>query len=190
MLKNNFFNFFIFFLFISCQPIEKINEIVFDYTQFTKISLSANLKEVNNFYKPKYSDNYIDYMLDQSPISRLEQWLDKNIAISGNENLLEINIINASLKKSEIINNEIKKYKEPKLFLFEISYFVEFILYNDTNSILASTIVEVNRTKSTGKYISIQEKENIIDYLIFQCLKDFSTKSEEFLKIHLKNYII
>ena len=79
-------------------------------------------------------------------------------------------LLNSSLKKSEIKNNELNKYKEKTIFLFEINYLVEFILYDNNNSILSQcTIVEANRSTTSGKYISIQESEKIIDYLIFQC---------------------
>jgi hypothetical protein len=190
MLINNFFKFIIILFIFSCQPIEKIDGVFFDYSQLAKLSFTANDKKVNNLYESKYDDNYIDYTLDIPPYIYLEKWINNNIVIFGNENYLEINVIDSSLKKSEIINNEVKKYKEKIIFLYEISYLVEFVLYDDNKSILASTIVEVSRTTTSGKYISIQESEKIIDYLIFQCLKDFSDKADELLKIHLKNFMI
>lgn len=190
MFRIFFFASIILFFIFSCQPAEKINDIVFDYSQFTKLSFFANTKKINTLYESKYGDNYIDNTLDKPPSFRIEEWLNKNIDFIGNENFLEINIIDSSLKKSEIANHEKKKYKEKTILLFEASYLVEFILYDDNSSILASTIVEASRTITSGKYISIQESENIIDYLIFLCLKDFSSKAEELLKIHLKNFII
>tara|TARA_B110000116_G_scaffold84920_1_gene73978 strand:+ start:50 stop:622 length:573 start_codon:yes stop_codon:yes gene_type:complete len=190
MLKNNFFIFVIFIFVVSCQPVEVIDDIVFDYSQFTKVSLIAETKNIKNLYEPKYSENYIDYSLSKSPITYLNQWLNANVNTFGNENLLEINVLNSSLKKSEIKNNELNKYKEKTIFLFEINYLVEFILYDNNNSILASVIVEANRSTTSGKYISIQESEKIIDYLIFNSLRDFSNKAQELIKIHLKNFIL
>jgi len=84
----------------------------------------------------------------------------------------------------------LNKYKEKTIFLFEINYLVEFILYDNNNYILASIIVEANRNTTSGKYISIQESEKIIDYLIFNSLRDFSNKAQELIKIHLKNFIL
>jgi hypothetical protein len=190
MLKNNFFLFIIFIFVVSCQPVEVIDDIVFDYSQFTKVSLIAETKNIKNLYEPKYSENYIDYSLSKPPITYLNQWLNANVNTFGNENLLEINVLNSSLKKSEIKNNELNKYKEKTIFLFEINYLVEFILYDNNNSILSSIIVEANRSTTSGKYISIQESEKIIDYLIFNSLRDFSNKAQELIKIHLKNFIL
>ena len=116
--------------------------------------------------------------------------MDNNIDLIGNENKFEVNILESSLKKSEIKNNEQKKYKEKTIFLFEVKYLVEFILYSDNNSTLGSLTVEAKRTTTSGKLISVQENKNIINYLIFECLNDFSKKSEELIKVHLKNYVL
>ena len=189
MLKNNFFIFFLLFIY-SCQQVEFIDEIVFDYDQLNKITVSVQQKNISDLYESKYGDTYIDHSLSKPPVVFLNKWLTKNIYIVGNQNILEINIIEASLKKSEINNNDIKKYKEKTIFLFEARYLVEFILYDDDYSVLASSIVEANRTTTSGKYISIQENEKIINYLIFNCLDDFSKKAKELIKIHLKNYVL
>lgn len=190
MLKNNFLISIILIFIFSCQPIEIVDDVVFDYDQFNKININAKIKNINNLYEPKYDNYYIDHSLIKSPISYLVNWLDKNINLFGNENLLEINILDSSLKKTEIKNDETNKYKEKTIFLFEISYLIEFILYDNNNYILASTIVEAKRSTTSGKYISLKEKEKIIDYLIFKCLKDFSNKANELIKIHLKNFTV
>ena len=67
---------------------------------------------------------------------------------------------------------------------------VEFILYDDSNFLLANTIVESNRTTTSGKYISLHESSIIIDTLILDCLKDFSIKTEQLTKTHMGKYIL
>lgn len=190
MYKNNFYLFISLLFLSSCQPVELIDKIVFDYEHLNQITLSANKKDINNLYESKYGDSYIDYSLNQPPIFFLTKWLDNNIDLIGNENKFEVNILESSLKKSEIKNNEQKKYKEKTIFLFEVKYLVEFILYSDNNSTLGSLTVEAKRTTTSGKLISVQENKNIINYLIFECLNDFSKKSEELIKVHLKNYVL
>ena len=190
MLKNNIFLFLVLLILFACQKIETLDEIVFDYDQFQKITITAKNKKINDLYEPKYSDTYIDYSLSKSPIFYLNNWLQNNINILGRENNLEINIIQASLKKTEVKNNEPEKYKEKTIYLFEMIYLVEFILYSDINSILSTSIVEVKRSITSSKHISIQENEKTIDYLIFKCLDDFSKKSEEVINNHFSKFIL
>ena len=192
MLKNNskYTILFICFTILSCQPIELIDDIVFDYNQFSKITISAEQKKIINLYDSKFSEPYIDHSLENTPIQFLNKWFDNNINIIGTENLLEMIVLDASIKKSEIPNNDSKKYQEKTIFIFEISYLVEFTLYDDHKLILANSIVESKRSTTSGKYISLMETERIIDTLILDCLIDISKKSEELIKIHMSNYIL
>jgi len=190
MLKNRLYLFILFVLVLSCHPVEFLDEVVFDYEQFNKISINAKIKSANNLYESKYSDNYIDNSLLKPPAFYLNKWLDSNISIFGNENKFEINILESSLKKSEIKNNEQNKYKEKIIFLYEAKYLVQFILYDNDNLLLGSSIVEVNRSTTSGKFISIQENDKIINSLIYNSLIDFSNKAAELIKIHLKNYVL
>ena len=64
------------------------------------------------------------------------------------------------------------------------------MIYDDSNFKLASTIVEANRTTTSGKYISLIEVERIIDDMIYKCLKDFSKKTKELIKDHMNLYIL
>ena len=73
------------------------------------------------------------------------------------ENKLEINILDASIKKIETKNKEAKKYEEKDIFYYEIFYLVEYNLYDDTNYLIASTIVESFRSTTSGRFISIIE---------------------------------
>lgn len=174
----------------SCQKIEISKDIFFDYKQFSKLTISADKKIINNFYESKVNGNYIDYYLNQSPKDYLNIWFQDNINIIGNENIFEINLLDASLKKSEVLNNEASKYGEKTIYLFELSFLVEYKLYNEEGLLLASVIAETKRTTSSGKFISINESNNIIDLLIFDSLNDFSKKTEELVSMHMNNYIL
>ena len=101
-----------------------------------------------------------------------------------------MNILDASLKKSEVPNTNKRKYGEKTIFLFELSFLVEFILYDDSKFVLANSIVEAKRTTTSGKFISLMESEKIIDTLILDCLIDFSKKSEELIQIHMNNFLL
>ena len=74
--------------------------------------------------------------------------------------------------------------------LYEVNYLVEFVIYDDSNFKLANTIVEANRTTTSGKYISLIETERIIDDMIYKCLKDFSNKAKELIKDHMNQYTL
>ena len=100
----------------SCQKIEISKDIFFDYKQFSKLTISADKKIINNFYESKVNGNYIDYYLNQSPKDYLNIWFQDNINIIGNENIFEINLLDASLKKSEVLNNEASKYGEKTIY--------------------------------------------------------------------------
>jgi len=192
MIKKNLIYSILFFCFgiLSCQPIELIDDIVFDYNQLSKIIISAEQKKIINLYDSKFSEPYIDHSLENAPIKFLNKWFDNNISIIGTENSFEMIVLDASIKKSEITNNDSKQYQEKTIFIFEISYLVEFVLYDDYKLILANSIVEAKRSTTSGKYISLIETERIIDTLILDCLIDISKKSEELIKIHMSNYIL
>lgn len=192
MLKNNLKN-FIFFLIaclFSCQPVEILDDVVFDYNQLPKIFISAEQKNVTELYESKFTEPYIDHSLENSPKEYLINWFEKNLNIVGTENSFVMNILDASLKKSEVPNTNGKKYGEKTIFLFELSFLVEFILYDDSKFILSNSLVEAKRTTTSSKFISLIETEKIIDNLILDCLIDFSKKSEELIQIHMKSFIL
>ena len=112
------------------------------------------------------------------------------LAIIGTENKLIINIIDSSLTKSEVENANAKKYEEKTIYLFEINYLAEYILYDDSNAILSSTTVETKRSITSGKFISLMESDRIIESLILDALTDFAKKTEELIKIHMSGYIL
>lgn len=190
MIKFKIILILISFVLISCQKIEVLEPIVFDFNQLPTITINSEKKSVINLYDVKFDNPYIDHSLEEPPIIFLEKWFANNLNIFGTENQFVINIIDASLKKTEISNTEKKRYQEKTIFFYEISFLVEFILYDDSNFLLANTIVESNRTTTSGKYISLHESSIIIDTLILDCLKDFSIKTEQLTKTHMGKYIL
>ena len=194
LIYNNFLQFFILLIFLfavsSCNKIEVLDEIVFDYDQLPKIAFSAEQKKVIETYETKFSDPFIDYSLPKPPKEHLKSWIESNFAIIGTENKLIINIIDSSLTKSEVANANAKKYEEKTIYLFEINYLAEYILYDDSNAILSSTTVETKRSITSGKFISLMESDRIIESLILDALIDFAKKTEELIKIHMSGYIL
>ena len=188
--KNKIFIFIILVFISSCQKVEILDPIVFDYNQFTNVSINAEKKNTIILYEPKFVEPFIDHSLENSPILYFNNWSKNNIQTFGTRNHFEINVIDASVKKTEIPNIDSKKYEEKTIFLYEVNYLVEFVIYDDSNFKLASTIVEANRTTTSGKYISLIETEKIIDDMIYKCLKDFSNKAKELIKDHMNQYIL
>jgi hypothetical protein len=180
----------LFFILFSCQQVEFLDRLEWNYDNFAKISISSKKINIIDQYEANFLDPYIDHSLVKTPKYFLNQWLNNNINFFGSENKLNINIIDASLKKNEIPNISLKKFQEKTIFSFELIFMIEFILYDDANSILANTIVESIRTTTSGKNISLKETEIIIDQLIFNSLIDFSRKVNEELKIYMNNYIL
>ena len=182
--------FFILFIIISCQSTDITESIVFDNNILPQITISAKSFEINRLYETIYSDSYIDHSLKITPYERLEMWIKNNIKVIGDENKLEINVLDASIKKIEIKNEEAKKFEEKNIYKYELSYLVEYNLLQDSNYLISSTLVESSRTTTSGRYISISESEKIIDSLILDSLKDISRESEKLIRKFMTNYIL
>ena len=178
MLKIKFYLLISLIFLFSCQKSEIEDIEILDYKKLEKISITAKKNIIQNLYKFSINEPYIDYSLTSPPLDYLNNWLNLNFSFIGNENIFEINIIDASIKKSEIRNEDKKKFVEKTIFFYEINFLLEFILYDDSRSILANSIVEVNRTTTSNKFISIKESENIVNTLIYDSLKDLSIKSK------------
>ena len=73
---------------------------------------------------------------------------------------------------------------------YEITYIIEFVIYNNNNVILATSEVEVKRSTTSDKFISLKEKENIAEKIILDALTDVSIKSEKLLKMYMFEYIL
>ena len=124
------------------------------------------------------------------PIITSLLYQDQNINVFGSQNVLTIKIVDASLTRVEIENKSNKKYSEKNEFLYEIHFMLEFFLHDDYDQILATTQIELKRSTTSRKFISLYEKEMIIDTLILDALIDVSLKSEELLKKHMFEYML
>ena len=82
--------FFVFFSLFSCQPIEILDEIIFDNNLLAKININAEQKYINDIYEINYVDPYIDHSITHPPLLRIKNWLDENINIFGSQNKLTI----------------------------------------------------------------------------------------------------
>ena len=182
--------FFVFFSLFSCQPIEILDEIIFDNNLLTKININAEQKYINDVYEINYVDPYIDHTITHPPLLRIKNWLDENINIFGSQNKLTINIVDASLTRIERKNETSKKYEEKTEFFYEMHYMLEFFLHDDNDLILATTIVEAKHSTTSGKFISLNEKEKIINTLILDTLIDVSLKSKELLKEYMFEFML
>ena len=180
----------LFFILLSCQPIEIIEPVVFDNDQLSTISVNAENIEIQQIYEPIFIDPYIDYSLKSPPIDRLKSWIQANINSFGNNNKLKIDILDASIKKIEEQDLEAKKFEEKYIYKYELFYLIEYNLYDDSNYLIASTIVESFRSTTSGKFISILETEKILDDLILESLRDITNESKRLLNLYMSEYIL
>ena len=181
----------IIFIFIfASQPIEKIDHVVIDNNQFSKFDILASSIEVVEIFEKKISDPYIGQTLEVTPSQRIIDWVNDNFQVIGNENKFNITILDASLTQSEFENAKAKNFDEKNNYKYELFYLIEFNLYDDSNNLVASTLVETSRSTTSGVYISINEKENIINDLIYQSLLDISNESEKLLSEYMGDFIL
>ena len=59
----------------SCQPIEKIERIVFDNNQFSKFDILSNSIEITEIFEKKISNPYIGHTLEVDPSQRIINWV-------------------------------------------------------------------------------------------------------------------
>jgi len=182
--------FLFFFVLLSCQPIEIIEPVVFDNDQLSNISINVKNIEIKQTYEPKFIDPYIDYSLKYPPVERLKSWIQTNVNLLGNNNILKVNILDASMKKTEEQDLKAKKFEEKDIFKYEVFYLMEFNLYDDSNYLIASTIVESYRSTTSRRFISISETEKIIDDLILESLRDITKESNKLLNLYMSDYIL
>ena len=83
-----------------------------------------------------------------------------------------------------------QKNMKKKRYLNTASFFlVEYNLYNDDNFLIANSTVETSRYTTSQKYISLNEREIIINDLLFNSLNDFSKESKSTLKVYMGEFI-
>ena len=175
---------------ISCQPIEQLPEIVFDNTQLSKFKILAKSIEIKTNFEKKISDPYIGHTLETEPSQRIVNWVNDNFKTMGNENKFEVLILDASLLKTEIENKDAKNFDQKNNYKYELLYLIEFSLFDDANNLVSSTLVEAIRSTTSGIYISLQEKQKIIDDLIYLSLLDLSQETLQLLKKYMSDYIL
>jgi len=181
---------FVSFFIFSCQPIEKIERIVFDNNQFSKFDILSNSIEITEIFEKKISNPYIGHTLGVDPSQRIINWVNDNFKAIGNENIFTVTILDASLTQNEIENIEAKNFDEKTNYKYELFYLIEFNLYDDSRNLVASTLVENSRSTTSGLLISIQEKEKIIDDLVYQGLNDISNESKLLLIKYMGDFIL
>ena len=187
---NKIYSIFLFIIIISCQPIERIDEVVFDNSQLSKFQILSNNVEVKTIFEKKISDPYIGHTLKVETSQRIKNWVNDNFKPIGNENKFEVVILDASIIKTEFENKDAKNFDEKKNYKYELFYLIEFNLYDDSDNLAASTLVEVNRSTTSGLYISLQEREKIIDDLVYLSLVDLSLESHKLIKKYMSDYIL
>ena len=184
-------NFFLLSFLFSCQKTEFVDDVVFDNKLLESHSFNAEIKEVNNLYNVIFDEPFIDHVMKITPYQRIEKWIDENLLTFGTSNKLLINVHEASIKKMKLAEEEdSKKIIKNKEFIYEVTMIVEFELYNDQNNILASTNVRINRTTTSIEFISIAERNRLLDTITLEALKDLNSKSSELLEKHFSQYKI
>ena len=182
--------FVIFLILFSCQPIEINESVVFDNDQLSNILINAENIKIIQTYESKFVDPYIDHSLKYPPVERLRSWIQTNVNPFGKNNQLKINILDASIKKIEEQDFKAKKFEEKDIYKYELFYLIEYNLYDDSNFLIASTIVESFRSITSGRFISILEKEKIIDDLILESLRDITKESKKLINLYMSDYIL
>ena len=174
----------------ACQPIEKNEQIIFDNKQLSKFDILASRIVIKTIFEEKISEPYIGHTLKISPKQRLINWVKDNFKPIGNENNFNVTILDASLIRTEFLNKNAKSFNEKNNYKYELFYLVEFSLYDDSKNLVASTLVEIVRTTTSGLYISIQDKENIINDLVYLSLIDLSNESQKLLTKYMSDFIL
>ena len=181
---------FISFSIFSCQPIERVERVVFDNNQFSKFDILSASIDINEIFEKKISNPYIGHTLQVDPSQRIINWVNDNFKAIGNENIFTITILDASLTQNEIENSEAKNFDEKTNYKYELFYLIEFNLYDDSRNLVASTLVENSRSTTSGLFISILEREKIIDDLVYQGLNDVANESKLLLIKYMGDFIL
>ena len=186
-LKNSFI--IILFIILSCQPVEILKPTEIDISKLKTISINAKDIEINKKYNSIFSQNNIEEQIQKSPIELMMEWHGKNIIKIGNENKLVINILDSSISKNEIENIDAKKYEEKTIFKYQISFLVEYELYDNSGFLIANTTVETLRSTTSQKYVSLNEIEIIINDLLILAMKDYINETKNQLTVYMDDYL-
>jgi hypothetical protein len=181
---------FVFLFLFACQPIERIDAVVFDNNQLSRFDILSASIEINEIFEKKISNPYIGHTLEIDPSERIINWVNDNFKTIGNENIFTVTILDASLTQTELENKEANKFDEKTNYKYELFYLIEFNLYDNSRNLVASTLVENVRSTTSGLLTSIQERENIINDLVYQGLSDISNESKVLLMKYMGDFIL
>ena len=181
-----------FLLLSSCQKSQILDDVIFDNTLLNYIDFNVGKKEINVTYKATLNEPFIDHVMSKSPTTRVISWLENNINKFGNENKLVINIQKASIAKTSF-DREVQVAginKKQNEYLYELNFKVLFILYNDSDQILATVQAEAFHSTTSSEFISLNERDRILDKLTLDSLQSLSDKSFELIKGHMSEYVL
>ena len=66
---------------------------------------------------------------------------------------------------------------------------VEYELYDDSNYLLANSTVEVSRSTTSQKYISLNQLDLIINDLLVKSLRDFVNETQKILTLYMNEFV-
>ena len=114
----------LFFLTLNaCQPIEKVNHIVFDNSQFAHFNILSTSVEIKEIFEKKISDPYIGHTLKVTPSDRIISWINENFKPIGNENIFNVTILDASIIQTQFENKDAKNFEKKKTIIY-MNYFI------------------------------------------------------------------
>ena len=187
-----FLTFICFLVLSSCQKTEFLDDVVFDNSLLNNMSFNAGKKEIKVTFETTFNEPFIDHVMATSPTTRVISWLENNVNNFGIMNKIVIDIQKASIIRKEV-DREIKVasiIKKQNEYIYELNFEVSFLLYNDSDQIVATTKTEIFRSTTSSKFISLNERDQILDNLTLDSLRDLSKKSTELLKIHMFEYML
>ena len=76
-LKNSLI--VVLFFVLSCQPVEILQPVEIDISNFDKISINTKEIEIHNKYKPYFAKNNIEDQIQHPPIDLMITWNNENI---------------------------------------------------------------------------------------------------------------
>ena len=109
---------FLLFIF-ACQPVEKINQIVFDNNQFSNFNILSSTIEINEIFEKKISEPYIGHTLKVSPSQRLINWINESI---NTQKEYKINILVGCKNTRE---NDYDRFEDNNFYSFYIDIDLE-----------------------------------------------------------------
>ena len=196
MNNNNFYKFIFFTIIViffhSCKTVEKTNNIVFDYEQFSKITFLSSEIEIVNEFNQQFEEPYLDHLVNKGTNSRLTDWLNGNILGIGNENKLLISIIDSAVQGNKIPSTTklVGIFKKPDEIEYLLNLDVNFFIYDDSNNLLGKTNVKLKRTTTSASRISLSERDRILEDLIYISIKEYTIKVEENVNKYLKSFVL